>query len=143
MAFIDGDDFISGSIFSYQQANRMKNHFRLASAPSNPSEGMLWSDSDDDKLKHFGADSLGWDELLQATRSFDTTPIFDNLILDQDEDVLSDPPTDAELDGIFGTPATVGQGFVGFVQDSTSGLRTYLIYSDGTSWYYIAFDIAV
>jgi len=34
MAFIDGDDFVTGSILSFQQANRIKNNFRAATEPS-------------------------------------------------------------------------------------------------------------
>lgn len=52
MGLIDGDDFVSGDIFSYQEANRIKNNWRAASAPSNPQPGSLFSDSDNEKLYH-------------------------------------------------------------------------------------------
>lgn len=78
MAFIDGDDFVSGSILSFQQANRMKNHFRLATAPGSPVGGLLFSDSDDDKLHHYGS---AWEEVLQLTRSEDVSPQFASLRL--------------------------------------------------------------
>jgi len=65
MALIDGDDFIDGSILSYQEGNRLKNNFRETNAniPTNPSSGMLFSRSDGDNLYHFGAD---WEEVLQG-----------------------------------------------------------------------------
>jgi len=63
MAFIDGDDFIDGSILSFQQANRMKNNWRGAAAVANPQPGMLFSDSDDDHLYHFGA--AAWNLVYQ------------------------------------------------------------------------------
>ena len=64
MAYIDGDDFIDGAILSFQQANRMKDNFRLATPPANIQPGMLFSDSDDDKLYHEGA--AGGNEILQS-----------------------------------------------------------------------------
>ena len=32
---------------------------------------------------------------------------------------VSDPPTDAEIDAIFGAPATVGEGFIGIIVSET------------------------
>ena len=66
MAFADGDPFISGTLLSYQQANRMKDHWCAAAAPTNPQGGMLYSNSADDVLKHYGANTAAWLELLQA-----------------------------------------------------------------------------
>lgn len=74
MAYSDGDDFVSGAIFSYQQANRMKNNFAGASEPSNLSQGQLFSDTDDEKLYHMGSTST--EEVLQLTRSNDKDPQF-------------------------------------------------------------------
>jgi len=69
MAYSDGDNFVDGAILSYQQANRMKNNFRGASEPTNIQPGMLFSDSDDDKLYHEGAAAA--EQILQETRSRD------------------------------------------------------------------------
>jgi len=93
MAYIDGDDFIDGAILSFQQANRMKDNFRLATPPANIQPGMLYSDSDDDKLYHEGAAAS--EEILQATRSDDVNPLFAGVKLsgpsqwDQGADVAS------------------------------------------------------
>lgn len=51
---------------------------------------------------------------------------------------VSSPPTDAELDSAFGTPATVGAGFIGIVNDNNTGTAEYLCWSDGTNWFYAA-----
>ena len=75
MAFIDGDDFVNGSVLSYQQARRMKNHWRQADPPDNPSSGMLHSDSDDDKFYHRAAGV--WNELLQSGGPSEETAIAD------------------------------------------------------------------
>lgn len=49
---------------------------------------------------------------------------------------VSNPPTDAELDSAFGTPATVGSGFVAIVNDNNAGTDEYMVWSDGTNWFY-------
>jgi hypothetical protein len=56
---------------------------------------------------------------------------------------VSSPPTDAELDTAFGTPATVGAGFLGLVDDAGAGSAVYLVGSDGTNWWYLAMTKAV
>jgi hypothetical protein len=50
----------------------------------------------------------------------------------------SNPPTDAELDTEFGTPATVGAGFMALLDDNGGGANVYLVLSDGTNWWYQA-----
>ncbi|MCK4648100.1 hypothetical protein KAT51_01110, partial [bacterium] len=71
MGLADGDAFVSGSILSYQEANRIKDNWRAASAPSNPQAGSLWSDSDDEKLYHRQASA--WMVVMQADNSFIST----------------------------------------------------------------------
>lgn len=45
-------------------------------------------------------------------------------------------PTDAEIDTAFGTPATVGAGFIGIIDDAGAGTAVYLCVSDGTNWWF-------
>lgn len=73
MTLAAGDLYVSGSILSYQQMNRIYTHFRGASAPSSPQGGGIHSDSDDNKLYHYGS---AWEEILQLTRSADVSPQF-------------------------------------------------------------------
>lgn len=56
---------------------------------------------------------------------------------------VSNPPTDAELDSAFGTPATVGSGFMAFVDDNNADTNFWLVGSNGTSWWYVAMTKAV
>lgn len=49
---------------------------------------------------------------------------------------VSTPPTDAELDAIFGTPAQVGAGFAALLDDGGGDTNVYRVYSNGTSWFY-------
>lgn len=58
-------------------------------------------------------------------------------------DDVSNPPTDAELDSIYGTPATVGSGFTGFIDDNGAGTNVYQVVSDGTDWWIFAGTKAV
>lgn len=47
----------------------------------------------------------------------------------------SNPPSDAELDAEFGTPAEVGAGWQTFIDDNGGGANFYLVTSDGTNWW--------
>lgn len=55
----------------------------------------------------------------------------------------ANPPTDAELDSAFGTPATVGSGFHAILNDAGGGTNEYFCWSDGTNWFYAAGTLAV
>jgi len=53
---IDGIDFVSGDLFSFQQANRMKNNwYSGATPPDNPVNGMIWIKSDGAVYYYFNA----------------------------------------------------------------------------------------
>lgn len=56
---------------------------------------------------------------------------------------VSNPPTDAELDSEFGTPATVGAGFQAIIDDNGAGANFYVVYSDGANWWYSSMTKAV
>ena len=47
---------------------------------------------------------------------------------------VSNPPTDAELDAAFGTPATVGTGWSAIIDDNAGGVNIYRVVSSGTVW---------
>ncbi len=49
---------------------------------------------------------------------------------------VTNPPTDAELDSAFGTPATVGAGFTATLDDAGGGTAMYVVASDGTNWWH-------
>jgi hypothetical protein len=80
MSLATGTDAILDDIFSYAQYNRIKNHFRGASAPAAAQPGSIFSDSDDDRLYHAGAASAQ-EEVLQLTRSKAASPQFATLKL--------------------------------------------------------------
>jgi hypothetical protein len=141
MAFIDGDDLAFGDLLSYQEANRLKNHWRDADPPPNIQPGMLFNDEDDDKLYLAGGGSgTPLEEVLQETRSADKTPQFDNLILDIDSADVSDPPTALELNALF--PAAAA-GIIAFVKDTSSGGSMWLVQFDGVTWWILEMTAAV
>ena len=71
-------------------------------------------------------DGTNWSDLApQPTLTIDTTDV-------------SNPPTDAELDAAFGTPAAVGAGFMRLLDDNDGDANVYLVTSNGTSWWYTA-----
>lgn len=47
-------------------------------------------------------------------------------------------PTDAELDSAFGTPATLGNGFIGLLDDNGADANVFLCMTNGTSWWFTA-----
>ena len=49
---------------------------------------------------------------------------------------VTNPPTDAEIDGIFGTPRDVGSGFIGIINDNGGNLLFWQCISDNTNWWY-------
>ena len=59
-----------------------------------------------------------------------------NSVQSHSDNNVSYPPTDAQLDAAFGTPAAVGDGFVGVLDDNGAGTDVYLCVSDGTLWWY-------
>ena len=52
-------------------------------------------------------------------------------------------PTAAELTTSFGTPASVGSGFVGVVKDADADTNCFVVVSNGTSYFYLKFTKAV
>ena len=56
---------------------------------------------------------------------------------------VSNPPTDAELDAIFGTPATNYPGFMAIVDDAGANTTVWLVVTNGTSWWYEGLTKAV
>ena len=51
-------------------------------------------------------------------------------------DNVTDPPTDGELDTAFGTPASVGDGFISLVDDNDAGTKVWLCVALNSKWWY-------
>lgn len=140
MPLLDGEDAVTGDCFGFREVNALKDHYR-GLTPSDPDAGLILSDEADDKLYHYINDSGGRDEILQATKSADTTPVFDNLVLDLDLADVSDPPTEAELQAIFGS--NPGDGFIGYVQGTDSFAKVYHVVFASGLFYYLEMTAAV
>jgi hypothetical protein len=46
-------------------------------------------------------------------------------------------PTDAELDTAFGTPATVGRGFIGTIDDNDASTIGYICWATDANWFWV------
>lgn len=56
---------------------------------------------------------------------------------------VSTPPTAAQLSSAFGTPANLGDGFIGLVDDAGTGTAFYVCFTVGGVWAYEQLSIAV
>lgn len=59
------------------------------------------------------------------------------------EDNTANPPTNAQLDTAFGTPESVGNGFVGLLEDAGAGAAVYLCIARNSDWWYATLTKAV
>lgn len=55
---------------------------------------------------------------------------------------VSNPPTDAQLDAAFGTPAALGNGFVGIVDDNDADTDSYICWTTAGAWFYAVGTLA-
>lgn len=83
-----------------------------------------------------GTDHSHIDQAVLTT----STPTFAALKTTITTSAVSDPPTDAELDALYTSPATVGAGWTKLVYNSSV---LYLVASDGTNWHAVAFAVCV
>ena len=60
------------------------------------------------------------------------------LHVQQSVDNVSVSPTDAELDTAFGTPATLGRGFIGTLDDASLENAVYLCITTDNSWWVLS-----
>lgn len=51
-------------------------------------------------------------------------------------------PTDAELDSAFGTPANLGEGFIGLVNDADGGVNNFICWVSDGKWAYLKGTVA-
>ena len=53
------------------------------------------------------------------------------------EDNVADPPIDSQLDTAFGTPAALGAGYIGILDDNSADTDVYICFTNDTSWWLI------
>ena len=46
-------------------------------------------------------------------------------------------PTDAQLDSAFGTPAVLGRGFIGTVDDNDGSTASVLCWTTDSAWFHV------
>lgn len=111
----------SGGVFiGYSAGENENTSNKLYIANSNTTTPLIYGEFDNDILTCNGR--------FNATDGIKTQVSTDN---------VSDPPTDAELDTAFGTPATLGEGFIGILDDNSADTDVWLCYTSDTSWFYL------
>ena len=130
---LNGADFEGFEDFCAAVVNAIKNHYPTSDPQSNltnPVYGIISIDTDDNRV-YIYIDESGepWREILTKI------PVV--------EASLGGPPSDADLDGLFTSPAEVGSGGHRYVLDTDSGGVLYHVVSDGTNWWYEEMTMAV
>lgn len=62
--------------------------------------------------------------------------VTDGINIQQSVANVSTHPTAAELTAIFGSPTTLGRGFVGSVDDNSGDTAVYVCITSDASWYW-------
>ena len=89
-----------------------------------------------------GSDQLLLDTSGNVSMSGSLT-VTGGVILPVDTSDVANPPTDAQLDTAFGTPASVGAGWTAYIDDNGAGTAFYQVVSDGTNWWHTLMTKAV
>lgn len=113
--------------------NAYKNHYAQSDPVANltnPVVGIIVHDTDDNKF--YGYTGRSGDPYIEFLQRLEVV-----------EFNFGGAPSDADLDSLFVSPATVGEGGHRFVRDTFSGGVVYHIVSDGTNWWYEALTMAV
>lgn len=98
-----------------------------AASPSTPAAGFR---------RLYTMDTRGFEEI-------DDAGVIRRIGHQYDETDVADPPTDANLDGIFGAPADLEGGFIGIVNDNAGDTDVWLVFTTDSNWYYLQFTQAV
>lgn len=94
----------------------------------------------EDNLIGLGVPALVADEISNG--EFDTTVVgnFSGAGVRTKQSVANvhdTTPTAAELTGTFGSPATLGRGFVATVDDADGDTNGYICWTSDASWYFL------
>lgn len=86
-----------------------------------------------------GASGTAVSGISTAAQTFTGIKTFsDSIKIKQDvSDVHDTTPTDASLDAAFGTPATLGRGFLATIDDADGDTNGYLVWTSDASWYWL------
>lgn len=86
-----------------------------------------------------GVDGTSVVGVSAAAQTFTGQKTFsDSINIAQDVSNVNDTtPTDAELDAAFGTPATLGRGFIATIDDADGDTNGYLVWTSDASWYFL------
>jgi hypothetical protein len=83
--------------------------------------------TDQDALKYDGANNR-WETTVPLVAT-------GGIRVKHSDNDVSNPPTNAEMVTAFGAAATVGEGFIGVIDDNNAHTNVYLVVSDGTKYW--------
>ena len=128
-----GADYEGDEAFCEAVVNALKNHFPMSDPQTNmtnPVYGIISIDEDDNRVYlYIGESGQPWREILTRIPVYNAS--------------WGGPPSDAQLDAIFTSPAEIGNGGHRYVRDIDSGGVLYHVVSDGTNYWYNAMTMAV
>lgn len=130
---LNGADFEGFEDFCAAVVNVIKDHYAQADPRTNmanPVVGIIVHDTNDNKF--YGYTNRSGEPYIEFLQRLD--------VVDAD---LAGPPSDADLDALFVSPANVESGGHRYVRDIHSAGVLYHITSDGVNWWYTAMTMAV
>jgi len=88
--------------------------------------------------------ALSGAQTIAGVKTFSSAPVFSaGLRTKQDVSNVHDTaPTAASLTAAFGSPATLGRGFVATIDDADGDTNGYLVFTSDASWYFLKFTKA-
>ena len=129
----EGTDSVTTSGIGAAPVNHghLKNNYIATAAPGGTDDvnggysiGSIWVDITANKsyiCLDITTDAAVWRPISHATTAVDD---------------VSSPPTDAELDTAFGQPGTLGDGFIGILDDNDAGTTVWLCVAMNSLWWY-------
>ena len=137
---VDGNEQIDSQADGYLDYTVTTGHrFRMSAADT------------DVRLEFIGTTNSGLLEWMEDEDEFKFSDKIDattnSIRIKRSTANVSDPPTDAELDSAFGAPSTVGEGFIGIIDDNDAGADgdVWFCTTTGTDgeWFYLSMTKAV
>jgi hypothetical protein len=75
---------------------------------------------------------LNQEQVVTGNTQFDLVRVAQSVA-----NVTEAAPTDAELDAAFGTPATLGRGFIATIDDNDGSAAGHLVWTTDSAWFHV------
>ena len=106
--------------------------------------GPFFTPQEKEVLEEAFVETGGGAQTITGAKTFSSKAVFSaGLNTKQDVSNVHDTaPTAASLTAAFGTPASLGRGFVATVDDADGDTNGYLVFTSDASWYFLKFTKA-